>query len=109
MKIITFAVLPLIIAVCLTGCFRNDRRVGEFHVPQMQAQECLNYLSGRLRGAEGVEDVQADFSTKTVSVTFNGLKLALKNIELIIADAGFDVNETPGNPETRATMPVPCR
>ncbi|HMO51400.1 MAG TPA: heavy-metal-associated domain-containing protein [Kiritimatiellia bacterium] len=92
-----------------TGCFRNDQRVVTFNVPQMQAQECLNFLSGRLRGAEGVEDVRGDFTAGTVTVTFNGLKLALKNIEFIIAEAGFDVNDTPGAPDARAALPVPCR
>lgn len=93
----------------LTGCFRNDRRTIDFNVPKLTTQECLAYLSGRLRANEGVEDVRADFTTGTVTVTFNGLKLALKNIEIIIAEAGFDVNERPADPVARATMPAPCR
>jgi copper chaperone CopZ len=92
-----------------TGCFRNDRRTMDFNVPALTTQECLTYLSGRLRANEGVENVQADFQTGTVTVTFNGLKLALKNIEIIIAEAGFDVNERPGEPAARAAMPAPCR
>jgi copper chaperone CopZ len=92
-----------------TGCFRNDRRVGEFQVPNLTSQECLNYLSGKLRASEGIEDVKADFESRTVIVTFDGLKLALKNIEFSIAGAGFDVNDTPANPQAKAGMPASCR
>lgn len=99
----------LAIMALFTGCFRNDRRTGEFHVPMMQTPECLSYLSGKLGVAEGVEHVTADFATQKVIVTFNGLKLALKNIEIIIAEAGFDVNERPASPSAKASMPAPCR
>lgn len=108
MKLTQLVVIPLLAAGLFSGCFRNDRRIGEFHVAQMQSQECLTYLSAKLRAMEGVEDVEADFSTQTVRVTFNGLKLALKNIELNIADAGFDVDTTPGNPGARTNMPASC-
>lgn len=94
-----------------TSCFRNDRRTIDFSVPKMGSQECLTYLSGRLKANDGVEDVRADFQSGTVTVTFNGLKLALKNIEIIIAEAGFDVNERPANAAAQAspTMPAGCR
>jgi len=83
--------------------------VGEYHVPKITSQECLNVLSAKLRGIEGVQDVQADFATQTVSVTFDGLKAALKNIEFVIAGAGYDVNDTPGNPTAKAELPATCR
>ena len=108
MKIIyTFFLVVAMFAVA--GCFRNDRRTIDFSVPTLATQECLSYLSGRLRANEGVEDVRADFETGTVTVTFNGLKLALKNIEIIIAEAGFDVNERPASEAAKAAMPAPCR
>jgi copper chaperone CopZ len=108
-KNITMIALFAVALTATTGCFRNDRRTGQFDVPRLQTQECLTYLTSRLRAAEGVEQVDADFATGKVMVTFNGLKLALKNIEIIIADAGFDVNERPANEVARASMPAPCR
>ena len=92
-----------------SGCFRSDKRVEEFNVPQMQSQECLTYLSGKLRGIEGVDDVQADFNTRIVSVTFTGLKLGYKNIEFVIAGSGFDCNDTPAPVAAKAALPVPCQ
>lgn len=108
-NLLTISFSLILLTSLATGCFRNDTRVGTFHVPALQSQECLNYLSGKLRGVEGVMDVQADFSTQTVTVTFNGLKAALKNIEFVIAGAGFDVNDTPASTSAKATMPAPCR
>ncbi len=99
----------LLFASLCTGCFRNDTRIGEYRVPKMTDQECLNVLSAKLRGIEGVSDVRADFASQKVTVQFDGLKVALKNIEFVIAGAGFDVNETPGNPTAKAELPASCR
>lgn len=104
----------ILFAFCLsiltaTGCFRSDRRTVEFNVPQLKSQECLTYLSGKLRSADGVEAVEADLERGAVTVTFNGLKLALMNIEIIIAEAGFDVNDRPADEKGKASMPIPCR
>jgi len=103
--------LCLCLTLALAGCFRNDLRTEEFHVPKLSGPECLNYLTSRLRGVDGVTDVQGDFSTKKLTVSFNGLKLAIKNIEIYIADAGFDVNERPGDEKARAAsgFPASCR
>lgn len=109
MKKILFICASLFIALLYTGCFRNDIRVGEYLVPNMTAQACLDVLTARLKAVEGVQDVKADFSTGTVYVTFDGLKAALKNIEFVIAGTGFDVNDTPGAPEAKATLPPGCR
>lgn len=108
MKNLFFLFLGLAL-ITATGCFRNDRRTIEFTVPELKTQECLTYLSGKLRSAEGVENVEADFARQKVIVTFNGLKLALKNIEIIIAESGFDVNERPADEKAKASLPVPCR
>jgi len=109
MKIVNSICTGLLFAALCTGCYRKDLRIGEFHVPQVTSQECLNILSGRLRGIEGVSDVTADFPSSKVFVTFDGLKSALKNIEFVIASAGFDVNETPAAPAAKAALPESCR
>jgi copper chaperone CopZ len=109
MKKILFICTCIFASLLCTACFRNDTRIGIYHVPNMTSQECLNALSGRLRAVEGVMDVQADFATQQVSVTFNGLKAGLKNIEFVIAGAGFDVNDTPGAAAAKAALPVSCR
>jgi len=103
-----FALIIALTALTTSGCFRNDRRTGEFSVPALQSQECLNVLTGKLQAAEGVEHVEADYSAKTLKVTFNGLKLSLKNIEIIIAEAGFDVNERPALESAKAALPPSC-
>lgn len=109
MKKITFICVCLFTATLFTGCFRNNTRVGEFHVPNMTSQECLTLLSDRLRAVEGVMDIKADFESRKVFVTFDGLKAALKNIEFVISGAGFDVNDSPAVPEAKAALPASCR
>ena len=109
MKIFTFICTCIFTSLLCTGCFRNDTRIGEYHVPSMTSEECLSVLSTRLLAVEGVKDVKADFETRTVSVTFDGLKAGLKNIEYVIAGSGFDVNQTPGAPAAKTELPPSCR
>lgn len=106
-----FSCLTVIVLVVMagTGCFRSDRRTVEFSVPALTSQECLNIVSGKLRANEGVEVVEANLAAGKLSVTFNGLKLAIKNIEIIIADAGFDVNDRPADEQAKAGLPASCR
>ena len=109
MKINAIFCAGLLLTALCTSCYRNDTRIGEFHVPVITSPECLTILEGRLRGVEGVESVTADFTTQRVLVKFNGLKAALKNIEFAIANAGFDVNETPAVQSVKAALPEGCR
>jgi hypothetical protein len=42
-------------------------------------------------------------------VTYDALKLGIKNIEYVIAGAGFDANDTPAPKEAREALPAECR
>ena len=50
-----------------------------------------------------------NFTAGTLSVTYDSMQLARKNIELAIAQAGFDANELPADPAARAALPPECR
>lgn len=78
-------------------------------MPGLTSQECVTIVSDKLRANEGVEVVEANLASGKLSVTFNGLKLAIKNIEIIIADAGFDVNDRPADEQAKAGLPASCR
>ncbi len=109
MKKYAFICICSFATLLCAGCFRNDTRIGEYHVPTVTSQDCLNILSTKLHAVEGVQEIKADFETKTVYVTFDGLKAGLKNIEFVIAGAGFDVNDTPGAAAAKAELPASCR
>jgi copper chaperone CopZ len=53
--------------------------------------------------------IQIDFTKRTVSVTYDSLITALKNIEFSIAEAGFQANEVPANEAAAKALPLECK
>ena len=91
------------------GCFRNDLRVVEVRVPQMATPECSKVILDALGRIEFVVSATPDVASRTVTVSYDSTKLALKNIEIVIANAGFDANEIPASPQARQNLPPECQ
>jgi copper chaperone CopZ len=101
----------MLLAVLLgaAACRLQDIRTKTIQVPQMKNEECQRIIGKALAQAEGVLADSIRFGPGTVTVTYDSMKLALKNLEFIIADAGFDANRTPANATARAALPATCR
>ncbi len=91
------------------GCFRQDRRTITVNVPQLKGPECLRFIQDAAQKVEGIEQVSPSYESRTVDVTYNAMKLGIKNIEFIIAGAGFDANNTQAPAAARAALPEGCR
>lgn len=91
------------------GCFRADMRTITVSVPQMKSTECSKVIQDALGRIEGVKSAEPDLQRHTMSVSYNGTKLATRNIEYLISGCGFDANDAPANPEARKNLPPACR
>jgi copper chaperone CopZ len=101
-------------AACLTGCFRPNNRVITVSVPQMKTQDCAarivdSFKIGRPDHVDGVLSVVPNLDKKSVEVTFESLKLSIKNVEFTIANAGFDANDVKATEEARKALPPECK
>ena len=106
------SMLPLVLCALMLagpGCFRQDRRTITVKVPQLNGPECLRFIQDAAQKVEGIEQVAPHYDSRTVDVTYNAMKLGIKNIEFIIAGAGFDANETQAPAAARAALPEGCR
>lgn len=97
---------PLVIK--LLG-FRPDVRTITVQVPQMKALDCQQRIQDALAKTEGVQTTTPDLASRKIDVTYDALKLGIKNIEYVIAGAGFDANDTPAPKEAREALPAECR
>lgn len=97
------------IALSSTACFRQDKRTITVAVPQMKSPECYAVIQQALGGVEGIEGSRPNYEQRTLDVTYNGLKLAIKNVEFVIAGAGFDANNTAAPADAKARLPEGCR
>ena len=101
----------IVIALSGIGCLRQDVLTVTISVPQMKAPECSKLITDAFLKIETgcILYAQPDPTTRSIAVTYDSKKLALKNIEFLISGARFDANETPANPEARAALPEGCR
>lgn len=92
-----------------SGCFRQDKRTITVKVPQLRSEACLRFVQDAVKPVEGIEHVTPNYEQGTLDVTYNAMKLGIRNIEFVIAGAGFDANDTKAPANVRAALPEGCR
>ncbi|MCZ7591434.1 MAG: hypothetical protein M5U15_04425 [Kiritimatiellae bacterium] len=102
-------VISCLVALAATGCFRQDHRTITISVPQLKSPECYAILQETLKSAQDIESTRPNYDERTLDVSYNALKLGIKNIEFVISNAGFSANDTEAAPEARAKLPEGCR
>ena len=90
-----FIVLALFLSLSLCGCRIKDERELVVNVPQMKTEQDAAKVRSSLISLKGVDLKTAvfDHQNHKVTVKFDSMVVAHKNIEIAIAEAGFDANE----------------
>ncbi len=91
------------------ACRQRDIRTVTIDVPQMRGEECARIVYGVLANLNGVQADSLDMEPGAVTVTYDSMRLALKNLEHALAAAGFQANEIPPDPDAREQLPERCR
>ncbi len=90
----------------LAACRTQDVRTKVIQIPDVRNETARVIVSNALAQLEGVIPTSIRFDAGTVTVTYDSMKLALKNMEFAIADAGFAANDTPANAAKREALPA---
>lgn len=90
------------------ACRTKDVRQKIIRIPQVHTQSAADIVTKALVETEGVSSVSVSIKEGTVSVTYDSMRVALKNLEAAISDAGFDANDTPADTRARAALPASC-
>ena len=89
-----YAVL-LLVSLALCGCRIRDERELVIDVPQMKTEQDVAKVRNALLPLPGVDLKTAvfDHQSHKVTVRFDSMVVAHKNIEIAIAEAGFNANK----------------
>ena len=99
------AAVIAVVACLVAGCRRTDVRDFEVSIPKMTA-ESESAIRQALAGFAGVEkpSLKFDQTAKKLTLRYDSMQLAKKNIEMAIAKAGFEANGV--TPESVGKKPV---
>jgi copper chaperone CopZ len=120
--------------VCLifagTSCRQQDNRTLIINVPEMRNEACVRVIAASLWTSPGIkrkefhprrkndpvpfeyllsDSVTFNISRRQVTVVYDSLLTADKNIEFRIAKAGFAANDIPADKKAAAALPPECR
>jgi copper chaperone CopZ len=103
--------LAFLAIVGLVSCRQTDVRILKVSVPGMKNAACADLIQKAVATQPGVlgDKIQVDLASRSLTVPYESLYTARKNIEGAIADAGFAANEVPANPEAVKALPPDCR
>jgi copper chaperone CopZ len=95
--------------LCLVSCRKHDIRKVVVETPGIKSPECARVVQEAFMKQPGIRSVEPDFERGTLAVTYDSMVIAIKNIEFVIAEAGFDANDEKARPEGVAKLPPECR
>ncbi len=118
----------------LAGCRLQDVRTATVRAAGVGCEHCagvvhqalweltddppapLQRRDGRLRSESetgALRSIEFDVEAGTIEVTYDSMRLALKNLEFAVAGAGFDVHAEPfalsADETARKALPTDCR
>ncbi len=93
------------------SCRQHDYRELTIQVPEMRNAACVRVISGALARTPGLqrESVKLDIPGRKITLVYDSLLAADKNVEFLVVKAGFSANGIPADPKAAAALPPECR
>jgi len=101
----------LLLLFSASSCRQHDYRTLVIHVPEMRNQACVREISKSLARSPGLtsNSVKFDMANRQITVTYDSLVTADKNLEFLVVKAGFEANGIPADKKAAAALPPDCR
>ena len=77
--------------------------------PTVQCQMCKDKIETYLKRYDGIGVVQVNYRTKETTVKYYTDRINIEEIKTAIANAGYDADDVPANPDSYNRLPVCCK
>jgi copper chaperone CopZ len=93
------------------GCRKQDIRTFTLSVPDMKNSACATVIVNALSHEQTIaaDNIQVDLAGRKVTVKYDSILRAQKNLVFCVAKAGFTCNGVPANPEAVKALPAECK
>jgi copper chaperone CopZ len=109
MRKIGFILPALLLAGIMLGCRQQDMRTVVVKAPGMKNSACARVIQDAFMRQQGIQSIQPNIEQRTLTVTYDSMVIAQKNIEYTIAGAGFDANSIPAATNAAAALSAECK
>ncbi len=101
--------LVLIISLISLSCRQQDVRTTTIQCPQVRNSQSASRVTMALTRMDGVQADSIKVKDGAVTVTYDSMKVAVKNLDFSIAEAGFDADDIPADKKAREALPAECK
>jgi copper chaperone CopZ len=100
--------------ICLSlfsfsSCRKQDIENVAINVPNLNDEVCFHIIENALHKQPGIKSIQPDYQNKQITITYNSMIIAIKNLEFAIAEQGFKANQVPANTNVLSKLPAVCK
>jgi hypothetical protein len=81
----------------------------EVKLSVVKSDDCKKLIESELKKDPGVIDFHTDILDRVIHMYIDKNKTSKSNVEKLIADTGFDANNTKANPEAVNKLPAECK
>jgi len=81
----------------------------EIQLSKLKSDECERTIKKALKNTTGVMDLYIDILESKVHMYMDKSKTTKKDVEKVIAELGYDANDTKANPDAGAKLPEECK
>ncbi|MDA0321543.1 MAG: heavy-metal-associated domain-containing protein [Verrucomicrobia bacterium] len=111
MKLWIHGFVALLLIAGMVSCRKERPRVVTVLVPGLNGEKCAQIISESLARADGIRmnTLEFDYEKREITLEYDSMRTAVKNVEHFIAKAGFDANTVPAYKEGLERLPEECK
>lgn len=103
--------LAFAIGAIVFTSFAQVKRVetAKIKTPTALCEQCKERIETYLKRYDGVGVVNVNFRTKETTVKYYTDRINIEEIKTAIANAGYDADDVPANPDSYKRLPITCK
>lgn len=109
MKKFLFSVVALIGFVVFVSGQTKPLLMAKIITPTVQCDMCKERIESYLKRYDGVTYVNVNVKKKETTVKYLTDRTNIENLKTAIANAGYDADDVPANPEAYKELPKCCK
>ena len=109
MKTLLFLVIAVAGMSSLVAAQAKAQLTSKINTPTVQCDMCKERIETYLKRYDGVTSVNVNVKKKETTVKYLTDRTNIENIKAAIANAGYDADDVPANPDAYKDLPKCCK